>query len=79
MTYRVEFNQDFYAVLETETDKLVINGNLWDRAHDEIEHDFKGDRDAWVLAHHADTIKEYEESGLTVWDKYNLAHGHKIN
>jgi hypothetical protein len=69
-TYTVETNGDFYAILDGD-DKLVMNGNMWDRAWEEVHEDFNGNQEAWVLNHHKEYLREYESTGKTVWDRYN--------
>lgn len=75
--YHVHRNSDFYAILDTTVQdaqtndhKLVINGSLFDRAYAEIEEEGIT-AEEWILRHQADELRRYEETGLTVWDRYN--------
>jgi hypothetical protein len=69
-TYRVEYdNGDFFAIIDTANDELVMNGN-WnylaerlDRTPDDID----------LLESKQVDIRNYEATGLTVWERYNNA------
>lgn len=82
MKLQVRWNKNAYAIYDMESEapngRLIIRDNMWDHSWFCVRENFEGDADAYVLDRHEEVIKEYFDTGMTLFDWYALYNNQTI-